>query len=250
MQWIPTVDGKVLIGEPHDIIVQNQTWNKVPLIIGSMRNETDAWVPSNLSEIEYKALFDTAMDLQWGKGAGTKIDHVYNTSSTYFEKVGLASTDWLMTCYVRRIAKAASQQNVPTFLYHFLHYNSIGADPTNAVQPNPKHPACNDGRAACHAGDNMYTMGSVKLLPNASFTNLEENISNGIMSSTARLVEMIGKTKNTIAAAVLPLVLYDETEKSLAWGGTFDTDGNELVSAVVENFRSDVCDFWDAQTPK
>ena len=151
---------------------------------------------------------------------------------------------------MRRIAKAASQQNVPTFLYHFLHYNSIGADPTNAVQPNPKHPACNDGRAACHAGDNMYTMGSVKLLPNASFTNLEENISNGIMSSTARLVEMIGKTKNTIAAAVLPLVLYDETEKSLAWGGTFDTDGNELVSAVVENFRSDVCDFWDAQTPK
>ena len=54
-----------MIGEPHDIIVQNQTWNKVPLIIGSMRNETDAWVPSNLSEIEYKALFDTAMDLQW-----------------------------------------------------------------------------------------------------------------------------------------------------------------------------------------
>ena len=254
LQWIPTVDGVVLPGEPHDIIVRNQTWNRVPMIIGSMRNETDAWLPAQLSEGDYKALFTAAMDIQWGLGSAATIDRIYNASATYYETLGLASTDWLMTCYVRRIARASAAQNVPTFLYHFLHYNSAQADPTNAKQPHPQHPACVDGRASCHAGDNPYALGAVGLglIPNASLTTFEENISRGILTTTARLAAMVGRGRAAVAEAVLPLVPYDAVgQKSLAWGGFFGQKGEEeVVATVVEKFRSRVCDFWDTMTPK
>ena len=269
LQWIPTIDGIVLLNEPHDVIVQNQSWNRVPLIIGSMRNETNAWVPTNLTETEYEALFKVAMSLQWGKTSPLKIAALYNSTTiapTWFEKVSLASTDWLMTCYVRRIARAASLQGVPTFLYHFLHYNSKYSDPTNAKQPNPAHPACVDGRAACHAGDNIYTMGSIALLPGSNLTNFEDNISNGIMTTTARLAQTSKMSSAAIAQAVLPLVPYDSVhQKSLAWGGFFEKksvggDGvngerngesgeGEIVASVVEKFRSEMCDFWDSMVP-
>ena len=238
-----------MLDEPHTIIVNNGTWNRVPLIIGSMRNETDAWVPGSLSDIESKLLFDTAMRIQWGKGSSDKISKMYPTY-TNFEKLGLASTDWLITCYCRRIARAASQQGVPTYLYQFLHYNSKGADPTNAMQPNPKHVKCVDGSASCHAGDNMYTMGSVAFLPNATLTAFEENISNGIMTTTSRMASMIGQSKEALSNAILPLVPYDSVdESSLAWGGYYDSNDNEIVATVVQKFRSTVCDFWDTMTP-
>jgi carboxylesterase type B len=252
LQWIPSIDGIVLLNEPHDTIVNNGTWNRVPIIIGSMRNETDAWIPSTLSEIESKMLFDAAMRVQWGKGSTDKISKMYSTGTnlTYFEKLGLASTDWLMTCYCRRIAMATSKQGVPTFLYQFLHYNSKGADPTNAMQPNPKHIKCIDGSASCHAGDNMYTMGSVEFLPNATLTKFEENISNGIMTTTSRMALMIGQSKKALSNAILPLVPYDSIDQnSLAWGGYFDNNNDEIVATVVQKFRSSVCEFWDTMTP-
>jgi len=250
LEWIPSIDGIVLLDEPHNTIVNNQTWNRVPLIIGSMRNETDAWIPNALTETEYKLLFDAAMRIQWGKEASSKVASVYS-NDLWFESIGLASTDWLMTCYVRRLALAASKQQVPTFMYQFLHYNSPGADPTNAMQPAPAHPACVDGRAACHAGDNMFTMGTVSLIPNGTFTAIEENISNGIMSTTSRMAEMIGKSKDALSNAVLPLVLYNDTkQQSVAWGGLKDSiTGEERVSTVIEKFRSKFCDFWDTMTP-
>jgi para-nitrobenzyl esterase len=252
LEWVPTVDGAVLPGEPHDVIVNNGSWNRVPLIIGSMRNETNAWLPTALeNESLAKLVFDSVMAINWGKGSSDKVAAAYGHAKglSWFEMVGLASTDWLMSCYCRRLARAAAKQGVPTFLYQFLHPNSNGADPTNAMQPAPSHPACVDGRAACHAGDNMYTMGSVDLIPNANFTIFEANLSSLIMATTSRLAGSIGGSPATVAKAVLPLVPYDGV-RSLAWGGVFDEEsGREVLHSVVETWRGDVCEFWDTMSP-
>ena len=186
------------------------------------------------------------MRINWGKGSSDKVAAVYDKVDprlTWFEKVGLASTDWLMTCYVRRIALAASAQGVPTFLYHFLHPNGPGADPTNAKQPTPAYPACVDGRAVCHAGDNMYTMGSVDRIPAANMTLFERNLSDLIMMTTSRLAAHARGSAAEIAAAVRPLVPYDGgARRSLAWGGTYAAEtAAEQLSSVVTGWRSEVC---------
>ena len=251
LEWVPTVGNTVLPREPHDIIVNNGSWNRVPLIIGSMRNETNAWLPTALEDESIaKLVFDSVMRINWGKGSSDRVAAAYSHAGlTWFELVGLSSTDWLMSCYCRRLARAAAKQGVPTFLYQFLHPNSKFGDPTNAMQPFPSHPACVDGRAACHAGDNMYTMGSVDLIPNASFTVFEANLSSLIIATTARLAESIGGDYDSIVRAVAPLVPYDGVS-SLAWGGVFDQEsGREVLHSVIAGWRGDVCDFWDTMTP-
>ena len=259
LEWTPTIDGMLIPDEPHNIIVTNGSWNRVPIVIGSMRNETNAWLPPALEdEAAAKFVFDTVVTANWGIGAKEKISSKYSSKGlSWFEMLGLASTDWLMTCYCRRIARAAAKQRVPIFLYQFLHTNSIGADPTNAMQPHPAHPACSDGRAACHAGDNMFTMGSVDLIPNASFTAFELNLSNAIMTATSGLAKSIGSETRVVERSVLPLVPYDDVEMpSLAWGGAFVSDKTdkkankeELLYSVIYKWRHDVCDFWDDMTP-
>eukprot|EP00946_MAST-07B_sp_MAST-7B-sp1_P004630 g4630.t1 len=62
LEWVPTIDGKLLPEEPHDIIVNNGSWNRVPLVIGSMRNETNAWLPPMLEDdFLAKLVFDSVM---------------------------------------------------------------------------------------------------------------------------------------------------------------------------------------------
>jgi len=96
----------------------------------------------------------------------------------------------------------------------------------------------------------MYTMGSVEFLPNATLTKFEENISNGIMTTTSRMALMIGQSKKALSNAILPLVPYDSIDQnSLAWGGYFDNNNDEIVATVVQKFRSSVCEFWDTMTP-
>ena len=185
--------------------------------------------------------------INWGKGSSEKVQGVYGEfKPSWFELLGLSSTDWLMSCYCRRLARASSQQDVPTFLYQFLHPNSKGLI-QQALQPDPAHPACVDGRAACHAGDNMYTMGSVDLIPSANFTVFESNLSRLIMKTTSSLAANIGSAPSMIEKAMLPLIPYDGV-RSLAWGGTF-VDGQEVLHSVVQNWRGHECDFWDTMTP-
>jgi hypothetical protein len=108
-------------------------------------------------------------------------------------------------------------------------------------------------------------MGSIARLPGSNLTNFEDNISNGIMTTTARLAQTSKMSSAAIAQAVLPLVPYDSVhQKSLAWGGFFEKksvggDGvngesgeeeeEEVVASIVEKFRSEMCDFWDSMVP-
>ena len=95
-----------------------------------------------------------------------------------YQKLSIASTDYLMTCYSRKLARALTQtptsssssltstNNVPfVSLYHFHHVPSSsspggggGADPTN-------HAKKECALEACHASDNAFVFQSAGLVP-------------------------------------------------------------------------------------
>jgi len=152
LPWVPVVDGVSLTANPTDAFKAG-THNKVPAIISTTRNETLAFIPTEIMKLAnnpvayYAAIngayMSRAKPILTHYGSSSDTRHMWK--GTYL--AGVITTDSLMTCYARYITSLLSQ-HAPTSLSTFLvppHASEMNID-KECVLGGP------DG-ASCHAGD-------------------------------------------------------------------------------------------------
>jgi len=155
LAWLPIIDGKTLPMTPLEAF-RLGSYNKVPTIISTVRNETLAFVPTLLRRLADNSLgYKLAMKVLF-RDRAPEVEQHYSTSpdtTKITDKsllAGWASTDALMTCYSRYLVKLLSL-HAPSFLSTFMlapHSSEMGVDHI-CVQGPPNG-------ATCHASDIAY----------------------------------------------------------------------------------------------
>ena len=117
LRYTPLVDGHVLQGTALEVIEAGKH-NRVPMVIGTNRNETSRMVPKVTTTTEYEA----AVRAQYGTAAGETLLGLYPASAFPSPRAALVqlTTDATWTCPIRRLTRAAAQgQSEPVFRYQF-----------------------------------------------------------------------------------------------------------------------------------
>mmetsp|Transcript_5860 Transcript_5860/g.14211 ORF Transcript_5860/g.14211 Transcript_5860/m.14211 type:complete len:606 (-) Transcript_5860:51-1868(-) len=235
LQWLPTVDGSVVTEQPMDSAREGKL-ARLPMILGNVMNETDAFLPSlGQDKILGSMLFRESLRLQFGmQNASAARDaewEYHNANGTYDEnghyQTMLWSTDLLFRCYVARIAEYISvDRSRPTYLYEFRHALNPESEFVN------KHmKLCVSGHACCHAGDNVFSFGTYNLVENVSFTSFEKQLSEKMLDVFAFFV------RNHHADEYLIRYSNDSTLHSI-WG-----DHGQVLTTETRN-RKAQCEFW------
>ena len=125
MPWLPAIDNDILSNQPLDMIEQGKVSSSVDVVIGSLLNESAIWIPSFLLNFVTEVAIS---DLEWGSSGSSVREFYksigYSSPDTRFEA---ALTDYLFTCYVRRLADALVYNGNRVSLYTFKHVASYNA---------------------------------------------------------------------------------------------------------------------------
>ena len=241
--WGPVVDGVSLSDTPENLITNNNYNNKVPIIIGSNRDElaffTIKGVKNNLNEAELNTILD-AKNIKGAKQEEMK--ELYSRENyTYPKKLGKFSFYWwqatrigtdfvpgLGACGVRNIAKKLVKGKSPkVFSYLFAH-------PTQSA--NDKLPGCGPNATTVgHATEIVYVYNDVMLLQKGEEADLA--------SSMSLYWITFAKTGNPNNAQYLPAnwPLYTvENDEVLR----FDTKSDRGVH-IQSRLRKKQCDFQE-----
>ncbi len=143
MPWGATIDGSPfgLLRRPL-VSIEARAWNKVPLIIGSNRDEGTMFVP--LLPIMGPGLhfpfrdtdFIPMLQHLFGQNASllAAISKQYpSDGAAPGQRAAAVLRDWMFACPSRRVVRALSAQNAPAYLYHFsyvaewIDYKLLGA---------------------------------------------------------------------------------------------------------------------------
>jgi carboxylesterase type B len=183
LPWLPLVAPELQGGLEANPLQAFRTgrFHRIPIIIGSVMNETDAWIPKVLNDtievqlappnpppppppphtpqktgvlFSFKTCQVELVTRAFFGSNSSSILEQYHESPPYV-RFGTLLTDSLITCYVRHVARLISSVNPASVrLYTHMHAPSSRADPTNW-----NHFECSHG-SMCHAGDNVFTFAS------------------------------------------------------------------------------------------
>ena len=166
MQWVPVVDGFLIPQQPLDAMASGQ-FNRVPLFIGTVANETIPFIYAlNFPPPEW--LMDAALEYVFGYNKGNEIAALYgpvpsdqqDDTRAFFSMI---LTDYLFYCPSQYSAIQASKYNGgKTFVYFFDEHPSwaLWYANNNTDDPCVKY--------ICHAFDLPTIFGTYWKLP-ASF---------------------------------------------------------------------------------
>jgi carboxylesterase type B len=232
LPWLPVVDGDVLPSSPVEAF-RLGTHTKVPTVISTTRNETLAFVPTILREAaDSRVGYELAMKVLF-RGRSEQVKQHYRASpdtSAIKDKallVGFASTDALMTCYSRYVAKLLSKY-APTYLSTFMlapHSSEMHADDICVAGP--------PNGATCHSADIAYFLplsARMTSRTGVGYKNAEE--AHLAAQYTATLI-------NFTYGMDTAFVLYsNQSDSSTAWG----------ISGHHESryYHKDHCDFLES----
>lgn len=232
LPWLPVVDGKILPQSPVAAF-RAGSHNKVPTFISTTRNETLAFTPTILREVADSELaYDLFMRVIFEERAAD-VRHHYATSPDTAEMkdkallAGVVSTDAMMTCYTRYVAKVLSAYS-PVFLSTFL------LPPTASNMPADH--ICISGPpdgAACHAGDISY------FLPNSARMTQRTRVGYSSPLEASRAEQYATTFINFAHGIQGPLELYSNASDTSA---AFDLDGWRRV----EGYHKSHCDFFES----
>jgi acetylcholinesterase/cholinesterase len=228
LPWQPVVDGQVIPQQPLDMFRQGK-FQRVPIMLGNVKNETGMRTPMT------KGIYEAFMDSIFAANT-SKVLNMY-------PPIGLESgnqafrvlTDYLFVCPVRYLAGLITKQNVPAYLYEFVH-----GPKKDVISPNTP---CNHQNMACHSAELPFVFNTEPYY-NATFPADEQRLSwsmNSYWSSFASgkwgqdgsIVSRFGSPETDPAWPV-----YDPASKQYI---AFDVPETYIGS----KFRDDLCAFWD-----
>eukprot|EP00466_Bigelowiella_natans_P007243 jgi/Bigna1/138010/aug1.42_g12718 len=108
LQWIPTVDKEIIPDQPLKLL-RAGNFTRMPVIIGSVKNETDAFLPAPTSGPLDALMLDGFLELQFdsNKTLRDAVKKIYPKAMGNGQQRTMRwSTDLLMRCYVKRLADA------------------------------------------------------------------------------------------------------------------------------------------------
>lgn len=229
LAWLPIIDPQTLPLNPV-VAIERKLHNIVPTIISTVTNETLAFVPSIFMKLGNNRLaYDKVLDLLFDDRAG-KVAEFYSgsvTSITWAERAGLATTDALMTCFGRYVARALAVHGGVSYLSTFMvqphssqmHQNKI------CVQGPP------DG-ASCHAADISYQIPVSQRMSSRThlaYANEQES----------KLAETYAKAIIDFAGGQsLSFIPYDQRHD-------FSTSWNLDGPGKMQHYHQVQCDFWE-----
>jgi para-nitrobenzyl esterase len=163
MQWVPVVDGILIPQQPLDAMSSGQ-FNKVPIYIGTVANETIPFIYA-LNFPPPGWLLDLALEYVFGETKGNQIAELYgpvpadqqNDVRAFFSMI---LTDYLFYCPSRNSAMHASKYNGgKTYVYFFDEHPSwaLWYSGNNSNDPCVKY--------ICHAFDLPTIFGTYWKLP-------------------------------------------------------------------------------------
>lgn len=179
--WNPVIDGSFITQDPIDAPITK------PFINGTNLNESipfiASWWTYLKTEAEQQLAYDTLLDFlfktpeyNWGPQIRAQYlgQHPFATVEKRLEQI---VTDYLWTCFNRKLAKRSSAD---TRRYFYVHHGSFGywVDGNGDVS-GPVPEACATGDAVCHAAELPFVFGnpSNTQLIEKSFTADESEMS-------------------------------------------------------------------------
>jgi para-nitrobenzyl esterase len=220
--WSPVVDGFVL---PDDLVkvFESGTFNKVPTVIGTNKNEARLFFYSATSGINIPA--PTGQVTYWGleallfPGNGLEIVNEYPASSfqgSYKAAAAEVLTDAMFVCGARSVARALAAAGVPTFRYDFTHVLDMGVPDMGAF----------------HASELAYVFANPED-PQFPLTPTDLSVSKQVMAYWGSMATH--GDPNVAGQSAWPR--YDTTnETQIVLDQTVSTESA---------YKKDECDFWD-----
>ena len=224
LPWAPTVDGSLITQTPSTAF-QTGTFYQVPIVLGTVANETTGFLPLAFGEgpggVIFGGIFyNTGLDTLFGTSLANKIRALYPSTRTNSEDaLGRAMTDFAFVCPVLKSATWISQY-VPAYVYQMTHAPTC--DPNNY-----QHAICK-GRA-CHSADVDFVFHTISLdrRGNCNWTPAESDLSWEMLQAWTNF------TANPTSISNLP-----------RWNGK-DLLQFDLPSKLSSNTAANSnCDFW------
>jgi len=224
LPWLPTVGGNLIPTAPIDAFEKGLQM-KIPTVISSVRNETDAWVPTQLKDLPFRVV-----DALFFKAKSRPIREFYDHSPDTAQqntlgKFSVALTDALFTCYVRHLAKLLSFGG-ETFLSTFLHAPGPNTDVTN------HNPRCHTG-GTCHGSDVLFMIPNTPEMQryyNMSYAPGEEHLAQVYSDTLLAFVH----GESGVFYAYHPAV---DPDRGIGWG--------DVGASLLTGYHQGHCDFME-----
>ncbi|KAK3610331.1 hypothetical protein CHS0354_029801 [Potamilus streckersoni] len=225
----PRVDGDEVLMEPMQSIRQRQ-FRDIPVIIGSVSEETRIYIYLTWKSPISTALFETVLFAVYPSHIEEILkEYPVQNKTDVRDHLAQLATDFIFTCTVRNASQSFSQKNKsPVWLYSFDHaFSFLGWEPFSFCEHH-----------VCHGSELPYVFYTAPL-GNFRYTADEEKLSSQLMSYWANFA-FTGNPNTGPHPVELEWPSYDASQ---AWPLMhFQTPS----SSVINDYRSDYCTFWDS----
>lgn len=172
--WAPTIDGDYVLEDPWAAIEKGKFYH-VPLMIGTVANETSGFLPLVVGQgpktpYFFATAYQVGLNTLFGSSIANRVRALYpNTLTTSEDAIARILTDFGFTCPNLRVVRFASRANS---VYSYQMSHSPSCDPENY-----EWTACK-GRV-CHSAELNYVFHTINLDPDShcAFTPEENTLS-------------------------------------------------------------------------
>jgi para-nitrobenzyl esterase len=219
LQWAPVIDGVELTDLPENLAAEGKFSNRVPVLMGTNRDEGTLFVPDAVSHDASAAQMLAWLQAHWGETNGTLVYNQYDPSNYPSPWWALTHVigDAAMSCAARRSGRWLNAAGTgPVYIYFFQHELEV----IKLFVPD---------YGVCHASDVAMVF----------------NLKVGLWGKGEEtLAQQFGKYWTTFAkngdpnsAATPEWAPYDS-----------ETDNYQVLDIPISNttaLKKEVCDFWD-----
>ena len=228
LAWLPIIDPETLPLNPLAAIQQGRH-HKVPTLISTVTNETLAFLPSVFMKLGNNELaYHELLRLFFDDRALEAAEHYSTSPDTgsmpWVRRAGVVTTDALMTCYGRYVARQLSAFG-EAFLSTFMVQGHSSPMQLNEICiEGPPH------GASCHAGDIPYQIPvSERMRRRTQVGYANEREASFALAYARALIDFASNHSSFTA--------YNLSDFSSAWS----LDGLR----ITQKYQQEHCDFWE-----
>eukprot|EP01116_Phalansterium_solitarium_P009362 TRINITY_DN23481_c0_g1_i1.p1 TRINITY_DN23481_c0_g1~~TRINITY_DN23481_c0_g1_i1.p1 ORF type:complete len:505 (+),score=136.16 TRINITY_DN23481_c0_g1_i1:37-1551(+) len=215
--WSPTIDGVEFTANPISYLA-NGTFNRVPLLLGTNRNEEGFFLCQQYANLTAD-FYATSIKQIFGESFGSTLMDYYPASAYNSPVEALVDlyTDYEFVCPTHHAAEAVANSSIPVFMYSFSHAPSTEQNPCFGVS---------------HTYELPFIFSNLLKFVNTTFTPAEQQL------ASAMLQFWTSFAKNLVPTGAVP------------WNQFVPSSGNEqnvllnLTISTEVGYRSKYCAVW------